>query len=414
MRISIHTLGTRGDLQPYLALARGFRARGHEVLLIAPAQFAEVAAQEELSFAPLPADFLEMLEAPETKQVLGSSGTGFGAGFKLIKHYRRLMRSLLDVEWNAARDFQPDVILHHPKALGAPYIATKLGVPLFLASPLPGFTPTSAFPTPILPVSSLGPFNWLSHQLMIHGGGVLFSKTLRKWRVETLDLPARGKPAPHRGTLYAYSPHVVPKPSDWGRDVAVMGYWFLDTPDWQPDAALSAFLKDGPPPIYVGFGSMPGTDPAHLTELIVEGLRRSGHRGVLATVGGALGAVDDADDMHVIVGAPHDRLFPLMHATLHHGGAGTTGAALRAGKPTAICPFFGDQPFWARRVVKLGLGPNPLDKKAMTADDFAAAFRAMDNRAMRTRAANLGNLIEQEDGVTAAVAFVEERMRKSV
>ncbi len=410
MRVAIHTLGTRGDVQPYLGLAREFRAKGHEVLLIAPAQFARSAAAERLAFAPLPAAFLDMLDAPETKDVLGRSGTGFGAGFKLIKHYRHLMRDLLDAEWEAARAFHPDTILFHPKALGAPHIAKKLDVPLFLASPLPGFTPTTAFPTPILSVRSLGPLNRMSHALMIHGGSVICSNTVRDWRVDTLGLPARGKPAPRAGSLYGYSPHAVPKPSDWGRDVAVTGYWFLNTPDWQPDADLTAFLKAGEPPVYVGFGSMPGLDPVHLTQVVVEGLRRAGKRGLLATAGGALGPLETTSDLHVIAGAPHDCLFPHVHSTLHHGGAGTTGAALRAGKPTATCPFFGDQPFWARRIVGLGVGPKPLDKKRLTADDFTTAIRAMDDEPMRARAAALGDLIEQDPGVSAAVAFVEKRV----
>lgn len=412
MRFSIHTLGTRGDAQPYLALARGLRARGHDVLLVAPAQFAEMAAAENLPFAPLPGEFLAVLKSAEARKMMGGSGAGFGAGFKLLKFYRKIIRRLLDAEWEAARAFAPDAILFHPKALGAPHIAAKLGIPIFLASPLPGFTPTSAFPTPVLPFASLGPLNRPSHALMIHGGNVLFTKTIRAWRAEALGLPARGKPAPLAGTLYGYSPHVLPKPADWRPDVAVTGYWFLDTPDWSPDADLTAFLNAGAPPVYVGFGSVPGVDPKQLADFVAEGLKRAGKRGLLATVGGALGEVASDPNVHVIAGAPHDRLFPLVDATLHHGGAGTTGATLRAGKPTAICPFFGDQPFWARRVVALGVGPQPLDKRKMTADDLATAFRAMDDPAMCARAAELGAAIRPEDGVGAAVHFIEKKLTR--
>lgn len=412
MRFTIHTLGTRGDVQPYLALSRGLKARGHEVMFAASAQFAGMVTTEGLHFTPLPAEFLDLLDSPEAKAAIGRSGAGFGAGFKLIKHYRHLARGLLDAEWEAARSFSPDAVIFHPKALGAPHIAMKLGVPLFLASPLPGFTPTSAFPTPVLPFSTLGPLNRMSHALMIHGGSVMFSKTIRRWTVETLGLAANARPMPPSGTLYSYSPHVVPKPADWGPDVAVTGYWFLDTPDWHPDSELAAFLDAGEPPIYVGFGSMPGIDPERLTGLVIEGLRGSGKRGLLATVGGALGHVQASDQLHVIAGAPHDGLFPLMHATLHHGGAGTTGAALRAGKPTAICPFLGDQPFWARQVKALGVGPQALDKRKMTASDLAAAFDAMDNSAMRARAATLGAAIRSEDGVRAAIGFIESRMTR--
>ena len=410
MRFSIHTMGTRGDMQPYLALARGLRARGHEVMIVAPAQFAEMAQAEGVGFAGMSREFLDLLDSPEVKNVIGKSRAGFGGGFKLLMHYRGLMRGLLDVEWEAARAFRPDAILYHAKALGAPHIAGRLNIPSFLASPLPGFTPTAAFPTPILPFANLGPLNWPSHSLMIHSAGMIFGGTLATWREESLGLPRRGKAGPLAGTLYGYSPHLVPKPTDWGKDVAVTGFWFLDSPDWSPDAELAAFLEAGDAPVYVGFGSMPGGDPAQLTQVVVEGLRQAGKRGLIATAGGALQRLEGMADMHFIAGAPHDRLFPLMHATLHHGGAGTTGAALRAGKPMAICPFLGDQPFWARRVEALGAGPAALDKRKMTAKDLAGAFRAMEAPAMQQRAAALGTAIRNERGVENAMDFIERRM----
>lgn len=410
MRFSIHTLGTRGDMQPYLALARGLRRRGHDVLVVAPAQFAAMAENEGIGFAALPGAFLELLESREVKETIGKSGAGFGAGFKLLKHYRGLMGGLLDAEWQAARTFQPDAILYHAKALGAPHIAERLGISRFLASPLPGFTPTSAFPTPVLPFADLGLLNRASHGLMIHGGNVMFASTVGAWRADVLGLPKRGKPGATAGTLYGYSPHVLPKPADWGADVAVTGYWFLDSPDWQPDSALAAFLAGGDAPVYVGFGSMPGAEPQRLTQLVVEGLRRAGKRGLIASAGGALQRMDGLDDMHFIAGAPHDRLFPLMQATMHHGGAGTTGAALRAGRPTAIVPFLGDQPFWARRVQQLGVGPAALNKHKMTASDIAAAVSAMAEPGMQQRAAGLGKAIAGEDGVGGAMAFIERRL----
>lgn len=410
MRISIHTLGTRGDLQPYLALGRGLRSHGHDVLLVAPAQFAEMAAAEGVDFAALPGEFLDLLESREVKEVIGKSGAGFSAGFRLLGRYRALMGGLLDAEWHAARDFGPDVIVYHPKALGAPHIAQRLNVPHLLASPLPGFTPTATFPTPILPFADLGPLNHPSHSLMIHGGNVMFAKTVRAWREATLGLAARGRTAKSAGTLYGYSAHVVPRPNDWGDDVAVTGYWFLDSKGWEPDADLAAFIAAGDPPVYVGFGSMPGAEPEKLTQMIIEGLRMAGKRGIIATAGGALRLTPGLDDMFTIVGAPHDRLFPLVQSTVHHGGAGTTGAALRAGKPTAILPFLGDQPFWARRVNALGVGPRALDKHKSTAADLAGALRMMDAPEIKLRAAELGTAIRSENGIEEAIGFIERRL----
>lgn len=259
----------------------------------------------------------------------------------------------------------------------------------------------------MLPFASLGPLNRVSHQLAIGGAELLFGKLLREWRESALGLPAkrRGRFRP-AGTLYAYSPHVLPKPSDWGPDVLVSGYWFLDEPGWHMPADLEAFLAAGSAPVYVGFGSMPGLDPAEMARIVTEALARTGKRGLLASGGGALGAAN-APHVHVIKAAPHGELFRNVAAAVHHGGAGTTGAALRAGLPSAICPFFGDQPFWGRRIAQLGVGPAPLDRKALTVESLAAALEAMDDTGMKTRAARLGEAIRAEDGIAAACTFIE-------
>ena len=261
MRVAIETLGTRGDVQPYIALALGLSKSGHDVQLAAPVQFSDMVRERGVAFVPLPGEFLEFMDTPEGKAAI-AGGRGFSAGFKLLKHVRPMMRALFDAEWAAVRAFAPDAIIYHPKSIASPHMAEKLGVPAFLASPLPGFTPTAAFPSPMLPFSSLGPLNRVSHSLAIHGAGLLFGRLIREWRSASLGLDGtRGQRQP-AGTLYAYSPHVVPKPADWGEDVLVSGYWFLGSDEWRPDAELSAFLDAGEPPVYVGFGSMPGIDAA--------------------------------------------------------------------------------------------------------------------------------------------------------
>lgn len=409
MRVAIQTLGTRGDVQPYIALALGLIERGHEVQIAAPVQFETMISGRGIAFAALPGEFLELIDTPEGKAAL-AGGQRFGAGLKLLKHIRPLMRSLLDAEWTAVRAFAPDVIIGHPKSLAAPHMAGALGCSCFLASPLPGFTPTAAFPSPMLPFASLGPFNRVSHTLVIRGSELLFGKQVGEWRGQVLGLARRrSASAVIAGTLYAYSPQVVPVPPDWGTDVLVSGYWFLDGEEWQPSAALAAFLDAGEPPVYVGFGSMPGLDPQGLTAAVVEALAKAGKRGLLATGGGALEAMNTPANVHIITGAPHDWLFPQVAATIHHGGAGTTAASMRAGKTAAICPFFGDQPFWGRRIADLGVGPAPLNRKSVTAEALAAAIMAMDDPIMRSRAAALGAAIRREDGVAAAVEFIERR-----
>jgi sterol 3beta-glucosyltransferase len=409
LRIAIHTLGTRGDVQPYLALALGLMDNGHVVQLAAPVQFQEMASAHGVPFAPLPGEFLALLDTPEGKAAV-AGGKGYSAGFKLLKHVRPLMRGLLDAEWFAARSFAPDMIVYHPKSIASPHMAEKLGKPCILASPLPGFTPTSAFPSPLLPFRSLGPLNRASHALATKGASLLFGKLIKEWRATTLGVSRRRASgiAP-LGTLYAYSRHVVPVPPDWSDDVLVSGYWFLDSKDWTPSHSLKAFLESGDPPVYIGFGSMPGIDPQHMASVMIDALTQCGKRGLLASGGGALKPERLPAHIHLIEQAPHDALFPLVAATIHHGGAGTTAASARAGKPMAICPFLGDQPFWARRMSELGVAPQPLDRKQLTVEAVTAAIRMMSESSMRARAEALGQRVRQEDGVGSAVRFIEAR-----
>ncbi|WP_455274445.1 glycosyltransferase [Rhizobium herbae] len=410
MRVAIHTLGTRGDVQPYVALALGLQARGHEVQIAAPVQFEGFVRGNNLSFVPLPGDFLALLDTPEGKAAV-AGGKGFGAGLKLLKHVKPMMGRLFDEEWKAVRAFAPGLIVYHPKSIAAPLMAKALEIPYVLASPLPGFTPTSAFPSPLLPFSSLGPLNRLSHVLATHGAALLFRGVLREWQAGIPVLAGKHWSNSSSGTLYAYSPHVLPLPHDWGADVLVSGYWFLDDKHWAMPPSLNHFLQAGDKPIYVGFGSMPGIEPEKLAAIAIDALLKAGKRGLLAVGAGAIQISSVPSHIHVITSAPHDQLFNHVSGAVHHGGAGTTAAAIRAGIPSGICPFFGDQPFWARRVVELGIGPQPLDRKTVTVESFARALVAMDQFIMRKNADILGAKVRAEDGVGAAVRFLEAKTK---
>lgn len=411
MRVAIHTVGTRGDVQPYVALALGLKARGHEVMIAAPSQFEAFVGARGIAFSHLPGEFLELMETPEAKAAIAGSG-GFAAGFKLIKYFKPIGRKQLAAEWSAAQRFKPELIVYHPKAVGAPHIAEKLKCLAVLASPLPGFTPTREFASPLIPFRSLGPLNRVTHSIMAGSGDTIFRGMISEWRARSLGLPRR----PRRrltpdATLYAYSQHVVPVPSDWPASVKVTGYWFLEGEAWEPSPALATFLAAGRPPVYVGFGSMPGLDPVAMTRAVVDALAEAGERAVLAIGGGAVHGDLAAGHVHVIEGAPHDKLFPMMSACVHHGGAGTTAASLRAGKPAVICPFFGDQPFWAHRIEDMGLGPASLDRKRLTTQALAAAIReAVGNRSYEQRARTVGEAIRAEDGVATAISFLESRV----
>lgn len=413
MKVSIHTLGTRGDVQPYIALAHALRQAGHQPMLVAPAQFAASAAGNGLAFAPLPADFLDLLREPEVAAMLGGGRVGWGRMRALLARYRPIMAAVLRAEAQAADAFRPDLFVYHPKALGAPRLALHQGRPGVLASPLPGFTPTAAFPSPLLPFRTLGPFNAWSHVLTARSADLLFRGMLHDWEREAFGRPLGALPRP-AGTLYAYSPTVLAVPPEWPRDrILVSGYWFLDEEaGWTPDPALLAFLEAGPPPVYVGFGSMPLADGEALTRTVLAALRQYGCRAVLGGGWGGLGRGTLPPEVHALDQAPHAWLFPRMATIVHHGGAGTTGAALRAGRPSVVCPFFGDQPFWARRLAALGAAAEPLPVRALSAPALsapalAARLREAASPAMVRRCEQLGASIRAERGLDEAVRFLQ-------
>jgi UDP:flavonoid glycosyltransferase YjiC (YdhE family) len=244
----------------------------------------------------------------------------------------------------------------------------------------------------------------------------LYRRPINEWRRDVLGMPpARGEELLNGRpvtTLYAYSEAVVPRPDDWDESSVVTGYWFLDAPaGWQPDPALVSFIENGPPPVYVGFGSMSMFGAAATTDAILEAITLAGQRAVL-TNGESMLAADPLPGEVFVAGAvPHDWLFPRMAAVVHHGGAGTTGAALRAGKPTVICPFVGDQAFWGRRVAALGVGPSPVPFRKLTAGLLAGAIqRAVTDVEMQRQAASLGETIRAEDGIGRAVAVIANQL----
>lgn len=408
MNVLILTMGTRGDVQPYVALGAGFRSAGHNVTVATLEAFAPFVAEAGLAFRPLRGEFLELMQTPSGKAAMA----GKGGYLALLRQVGPMLRSVLDDAWAAADG--AELVLFHPKAMAGYSIAEKRGIPGILALPLPLYSPTAAFPSPILPVASLGPaLNRLSHRLMLSLSTASVRGIVNRWRRAVLGLgPVRDELTLHGRPLlrlYGYSPAVLPTPTDWDERSIATGYWFLERPaDWRPPEALQSFLRAGPPPVYVGFGSMPAQDAARTTATVLAALERAGQRGVLATGWGGLAAADLPPSVYLLDAAPHDWLFPRMAAVVHHGGAGTTAAGLRAGVPTVICPFFGDQPFWGRRVAALGAGPAPIPQRRLTVEALSAAIQAaVSDPAMRERAAAIGAAIDAEDGVSRAVELSE-------
>lgn len=423
MNIFINTVGTRGDVQPYVALGKGLKAAGHNVTICTSASFEPFITAHGLNYGYMTDEFMKLVDSDAGRDAMENTNSFVGG----INTYRKLMGQvgplqwlMLKDSWESAQKANPDLIIFHPKAFGAPHFAEKLGVPVMLAIPLPIYVPTAEFPNMTFPkLIASGWYNRLTYRLLLKIMAMSMAKYAKEWRSEH-GLPPlpRGMDILHTSTgegipvLHGYSRYVSPRPADWPEHAYVTGYWFLDEQDhWQPPAELQAFLDMGEPPVYVGFGSMSGRDPQRVTQIVVDALQQAQVRGVIATGWGGLAVSDLPETIFKIDNAPHDWLFPRMGAVVHHGGAGTTAAGLRAGRPTVICPFIVDQPFWGRRVYELGVGAAPIPQKQLTAQKLAAAIReVMTNPAIKENAAELGEKIRSEDGVANAVEIIERLM----
>lgn len=419
MKVLILCQGSRGDVQPFAALAVALNAAGHEVTLGAPAKSAFLVAPYDVRFISFDDTVSRLMADPEVRKGFqqdyrGLHGKKLAIQFKL-KVRKNAPRILADMA--SASDDGADLVVHH---VGLPghLVAELLGVPSVPACPYPSIIPTNSFPHPRFPFRLPRALNRATY---LPGRQKLRALTLgtAKWRSETLGLP------PRRGyhnvlrradgtyvtALQAFSQHVLPAPLNYPAWVHTTGFWFLPTaPDWEPPRKLSDFLRAGDPPIYIGFGSVVGSDPRRTGRTVIEAIRRAQVRAIVAKGWGGIEANDSSDHVLYIDQAPHDWLFPRMAAIVHHGGSGTTGAALASGRPQVVCPFVADQPFWGQRMHAVGVAPAPQPQRRLTSDSLAEAIHlASTDLAMKTNAATLGRQVSDESGVATAVKILESQ-----
>jgi sterol 3beta-glucosyltransferase len=415
MNISILTVGSRGDVQPYVALGLGLRAAGHTVTLASHACWESFVTGHGLDFMPVAGDPRGMLEGETGQMWLASDRNPVRFMRGMMDATRPILRQAAQDYWAACQ--RADLILYPIlAALPARAIAEKLGIPAYPAY-LQHVHTNSVYPGAMMPALPWlgGGYNRLTYAV----SGELFWQAMRPvmsaWRQESLGLP----PLPRRSEFaaweqtrqpcfYGFSEAVQPRAPEWGEHIHITGYWFLPpSPAWQPPPGLADFLASGPPPVFVGFGSMTNRNPEQAAELVLAALARARCRGLLLTGWDGLKPGDLPDDVYAIDSAPFDWLFPRMAAVVHHGGAGTTGAGLAAGKPAIVVPFFADQHFWGARVAALGAGPQPIRRRQLSAGRLAAAIgEALTNPAIRARAAALGQRIRAEDGVGTVAACI--------
>lgn len=414
MKITVFAAGSRGDIQPCIALSRGLQQAGYSVLLAAPEDFADFAQQYAVQFSPLSGDVQQIMASDTGRTFMQSGGINPISSIRAMRAMAGpIALNMAEDAYAACRDADAIICLGVLGAFGQS-IAESRNIPILYLEPTP-LLPTREFPAPGWPIQrNLGGWhNYLSGLAMLQVIWMWFSPSVNEFR-RRLGLPGYGaanllstlRTVPMLG---AYSPSIIAHPRDWPGSVAITGYFFLDpVGDWQPSRELMAFLEAGDPPVYIGFGSMAGRNPQETAALIIEALAKSGQRGLLLTGWGGLRTESVPDNVFVLDSAPHTWLFPRMAAVVHHGGAGTTAAGLQAGVPSVIIPFAFDQPFWGSRIKALGLGPDPIPQKKLTADRLANAISiAVTDLNIKQRARLCGVSIRSEDGIGNAVRSVE-------
>jgi UDP:flavonoid glycosyltransferase YjiC (YdhE family) len=414
MKIVIVCVGSRGDVQPYAALAAGLRKAGYEVTIGTHSEFRELVSSTGAHFSVIEGNPREMLQTEEGRQWLESDKNPLGFFAGLIRLSRAFFQDLTrDITKTCSN---AEAIIYSPLALCAHSVAEKMKVPSCMA-PLQPVSPTRLFASPMFPQIRLGEsYNMLTHRMSRQMIWQPFRRMFNQWRQEVLNLPPYSFWGPldaiHRNNdpvIHAISPVIVPKPADWRRRSYITGYWFLNEGrNWKPPDDLLRFLSAGKPPVYIGFGSMSERDPKRLSELLIKALMLSKRRGILLSGWAQIPRENLPEEVIVVDSVPHDWLFPKMAAVVHHGGAGTTAAVFRAGVPNVVIPFFGDQHFWASRVYDLGTGPEPIPRKKLTAENLADAInRALSDQNIRNRASQIGHRVNNESGVQRAIDILQ-------
>lgn len=410
MRIVIVATGSWGDVRPNGVLGQALQQAGYRVVLVAAESFRQWVEKRGLTFTGLSFNIQAMLDEQSNNRNL----------FQTMRWMRQMTNTMVQMGREIADVIQDGdaVLVSEGMTALVSGIVEKKNASLIHINLQP-WVPTSEFSGMLPP-----PPTWIPIQRAAYNRWAgSFVRRSQWWamgkygnqiRTNYLSLPKQTwakhstllNSAP---SLLLVSPHVIPPPADWPLQHHVTGYIFDNESGWQPPQDLQDFLAGGDRPVYIGFGSMHERDPEATTRIILDAVKQAGKRAVLLSGWAGIGAGGLPEDVFLLKYAPHDWLFPHMAAAVHHGGAGTTAAGLRAGVPSVIVPMMSDQPFWGRRVHELGAGTQPIPRSKLTADNLAAAItQAATNRAMREKASELGAKIRAEDGSGEAVNAIQE------
>ncbi|WP_420112439.1 glycosyltransferase [Pseudactinotalea sp.] len=408
MQITIITIGSTGDVLPFTGLAARLSADGHDVTIATHAQFEELVRSRGAGFSPLPMDMTRELSSQRGQRALRTSAAGSTGNIGL---YRRHWRAIGEAIVRASAD--SDMLLLSVMAWQGIHVAEALKIPS-MGVYLQPMDPTAAFPPWTLTQRSLGGWgNRASARAVRLLGQLPFKSTTDDLRRD-LGLAPIGIRRHFASleqsrwpTVYGYSPSVLPAPTDWPEWRPVVGYWWpVADREWRPRDELTDFLAAGEPPVLITLGSMTPTDAQAQLSTIRAALAASGRRGIVQA--GWAGLKPHADDGLLPVDAlPHEWLLPQVSAVVHHAGAGSTAAGLRAGLPAVPLPLAADQPLWASRLVDLGVAPTSIPLRRLDRDRLTSAVvRATSEESFRVRAEHVAARLATEDGAEAVAEAI--------
>ncbi|KAJ5688317.1 hypothetical protein N7536_010936 [Penicillium majusculum] len=423
MNLVIHVVGSRGDVQPFIAYGTALQRRGHRVRLATHDAFGDFVRKSGLEFFPVGGDPADLMSYMVRNPGLLPSIESLRGGD--IGRKRRMMREMLVGFYNSCilpdpvtkAPFVADAIIGNPPSFAHIHCAQALGIPVHLAFTMP-WTPTGAFSHPLAHIRSRemesGIANYLSYgmvELLTWQG---LGGVINSWRTRTLKLePVAASMGPSLATYlriphtYCWSPSMVPKPVEWGDEIDVCGFFMRDFDElsYSAPADLVNFLQAGPPPVYFGFGSIVVDDPERLTNVILEATRECGVRAIISKGWSKLGGENPQNTTQALfIGdCAHEWLFKRVSVVVHHGGAGTTACGLVNARPTIIVPFFGDQPFWGQVVASVGAGSSPIPQQIFNTERLVAALQYCLSPEASVAAHKIAGQMQAERGVDAAV-----------
>jgi UDP:flavonoid glycosyltransferase YjiC (YdhE family) len=421
LNIVIQVVGSRGDVQPFVALGQELQKYGHCVRIATHDAFEDFVLDSNLGFYPIGGDPKELMAYMVKNPGLIPSMKSLREGD--IQRKRDMISQILIGCWKSCvepdvksqQPFVADAIIANPPSFAHIHCAQALGIPLHLMFTMP-WSSTRAFPHPLANFVGSNTvqserINYASYSIVElltwQGlGDVIndFRSRLDLEAVPTAVGPVLAETLKVPFT-YCWSPALVPKPLDWPAHIDVCGFFFRDAPKYDPPTEIERFLRAGPPPVYIGFGSIVIEDPIKMTTIVLEAVRAIGTRAIVSKGWSNLGdgMANESKDVLFIDDCPHEWLFQYVAVVVHHGGAGTTACGLRNACPTAVVPFFGDQPFWGNMIAAAGAGSRPIPHKLLTAQNLTKAISFCLHPAAKEAAQDISSRIGKENGLLAAV-----------